>query len=96
MNAALIRRRIADVRRAMAEAEATRKGLAVAPQRDPKHLVGRWALPSGAAFTVRYVDEAKDRAMCGNGAYRWFTSVADLHAMLDRKQLRYLGRGKTA
>ena len=96
MNVILVRRRIADVRRATAKAEAARKPLVSAPKRDPKHLVGRWALPSGAAFTVRYVDEAKDRAMCGNGAYRWFTSVADLHAMLDRKQLRYLGRGKTA
>ena len=89
-----IRRRIADVRLAMIAAEATRKGLAAAPQRDPKHLGGRWALPSGAAFTVRYVDEAKGRAMCGNGAYRWFTSIAELHAMLDRGRLRYLGKGR--
>ena len=92
MNAAMIRRCIADVSRAMATAEATRKQLAPVTRRDPKHLVGRWALPSGAAFTVRYVDEAKGRALCGNGAYRWFTSIADLHAMLDRKHLRYLGR----
>ena len=96
MNSALIRRRIADVRRAMASAEITRKPLATALRRDPKYLVGRWALPSGAAFTVRYVDEAKGRALCGNGAYRWYVSVADLHALLNRKQLRYLGRGRAA
>ena len=96
MNSALIRRRIADVRRAMASAEVSRKPLAPAPRRDPKHLVGRWALPSGAVFTVRYVDEAKGRALCGNGAYRWFVGIADLHAMLDHGQLRYLGIGGRA
>ena len=96
MNAALIRRRVADVRRAIAAAKAERHSLAVAPSRDPKHLVGRWALPSGQAFTVLWVDEPPARALCGGGGRRWYVAVTDLYAMLDRKQLRYLGRRRSA
>ena len=100
-NSALLRRRISDVRRAMnvaaTEHEALRLGARPVPgrrRRDPKHIVGRWALPSGQAFTVRYVDEEKGLALCGGGGRRWYSTVADLHVMLDRQQLRYLGRGR--
>ena len=108
-NGALIRRRIADVRRAMRQASrAVREtGQAVdsaagmvapsaqpAAARDPRHLIGRWALPSGAAFTVRWIDEPNARALCSGGGRRWWLTITDLHAMLDRGQLRYLGIGR--
>ena len=109
MTTALVRRRVADVRRAMRRALA-QQDIARSefrdgryrliydpkrkkPARDPQHLIGRWALPNGAAFTVRWLDEPNGRALCSGSGKRRYSMIADLHAMLDRKQLRYLGRG---
>lgn len=63
--------------------------------RDPQNLIGRWALPSGATFTVLWLDAPNARAFCSGGGRRWYLTVTELHAMLDRKHLRYLGRGRT-
>ena len=90
----LIRRRIADVQRAMAAAKAeSARTTSASPARDPKHLIGRWALTSGTAFAVRWVDVPNARALCSGGGRRWWLTVADLHSKLDRGLLRYLGRG---
>ncbi len=59
-------------------------------ERKPADLLGRWALPSGAAFAVYCIDGAL--AVCGNGADRWHVPVAQLTGLLERNLLRYLGR----
>ena len=73
---------IADVKRALAKH----------PPRPPQQraIIGRWALRSGAVFAVYRINGAL--ALCGNGAERWHVPVSDVVGLLDRGQLRYLGR----
>ena len=53
-------------------------------------IIGRWALRAGAVFAIYRING--DLALCGNGAERWHVPVSDIVGLLDRGQLRYLGR----
>lgn len=57
-----------------------------------RRAIGRWALPSGAAFAIYRTDLAARLVLCGNGRERWQLSLQQIGRLFDGQQLRYLGR----
>ena len=85
--------RIRNARRFRRAVRAVHRALVhqVERERKERDLLGRWALSSGATFAVYRI--TPDRlALCGNGQERWHVPVAQLMGLLERGQLRYLGR----
>ena len=59
-----------------------------------RDLIGRWALPSGAAITVKRVDPDSRLADVRCNARLWRVPAYRLHHLRVRGALRYLGRTK--
>ena len=64
-------------------------------QRQEHALLGRWALPSGAAFTVIRIDPRTGLALIANGLGRWQMPVRELEVIRADGMLRYLGRARS-
>lgn len=85
--------RVKDRRRFRRALSAAHKALARHSEpRPPVDLIGRFALPSGAAFTVVRIDPRTDLALIANGLGRWQMPARELEIIRAAGMLRYLGR----
>ena len=86
--------RIRDARRFRRAVRAVHRALArqETHERCQHDLLGRWALPSGAPFTVIRIDPQTGLALIANGLGRWQMPARELQIIRAEGMLRYLGR----
>ena len=86
--------RVKDQRRFRRAVRAVHRALAhqAVRERTGWDLLGRWALPSGATFTVVRIDQRTGLALIANGLGRWQMPARELEIIRAEGMLRYLGR----